>query len=49
MLTKHGKTRFSGLPEEVVRILEIFAQGTSVFFVFLTVRLIIELLASFLN
>jgi len=42
MVTKHGKTRFSGLPEEVERILEIFEQGTSVFLFFFTVRLNIK-------
>jgi len=32
MVTKHGKTRFSGLPEEVERILEISAPtSTSIF------------------
>jgi len=32
MLTKHGKTRFSGLPEEVERILEISALTSTTIF-----------------
>jgi len=35
MVTKHGKTRFSGLPEEVERILEISAlTSTTIFTLF---------------
>ena len=34
MLSKHGKTRFSGLPEEVERILEIFGSTSTLNFIF---------------
>ena len=43
LITKPLKTRFSGLPEEVERILGIYLKPASLFFDLLFVRLKIEL------